>query len=136
MSNQNRIKLTGPQSQRLRRLLHMEYSPHELAAEIECAPGTILTAIADGCPHRVTETQTWIVGDSFATWYHGQKRRAPETLAPGDAYCVTCRAARRPINLRAPQPNSPGVVRILGECPECGHTVALFQSAKPLEVAS
>ena len=129
MSTKNNfVRLKQAPAQRLRRLLHMEYTPRELCAELECPRAAIQRAIEWGCPQRVLKSQVWIVGDDFALWYQNQLP-ARVKLRPGEAYCLRCRAARVAVDLDEGVPNSLGTVRRFGVCAVCGSRVGVFESA-------
>lgn len=116
------IKLTQPQTERLRRLLHMEYTLTELAAELDCPRRILENAVKAGCPQRREGTRLYLVGDHFAAWYHAQPAAARLPLPDDCAYCLRCRAARQ-IVAPTRSPNSPGVVLLQGTCAVCGARV-------------
>ena len=122
------IKLSQPQMLRLARLLHMEYTPRELADELQCSVQQIRRAIEAGCPHRVTEHRTWIVGDDFANWYRETVKRRKVPLRPDESYCLSCRRAV-PLDADTVTPVRDGVERLSGICPSCGHPVHRYRSA-------
>lgn len=123
------IKLTQPQTLRLARLLHMEYTPRELADEIECSVQQIHRAVEAGGPHRVTERRTWIVGDAFAAWYQETVRARKRPLRRDEAFCLSCRVPV-PLDAATVTPVRPGVERLSGLCPRCGHQVHRFRSVQ------
>jgi len=116
------VKLTQPQQERLRRLLHMEYTVTELSQELGCKRRVIERAIEAGVPHRVAGNRTWIVGDVFADWWYSRLPQRKTELAEDEAYCLRCRGARK-FRVEEVHPNSPGVERVVGECEECGAKV-------------
>jgi hypothetical protein len=122
------IKLTQPQTLRLARLLHMEYTPRELAEEIQCSVQQIHRATEAGCPHRVTERRTWIVGDAFATWYQATIKARKRPLRRDEAFCLSCRQPV-PLDETISTPVRDGVERVSGICPRCGNPVHRFRSA-------
>lgn len=122
------IKLTQPQAQRLRRLLHMEYTLAELAEELACPRRVLDQAVAAGCPHRVEGDRVFLVGDAFAGWYQS----LPATHIPlqdGEAYCMHCRAARSMVETTT-APNLPGVEMVSGKCAVCGRRVNRLREAQ------
>lgn len=123
------IKLSQPQTQRLRRLLHMEYTLAELAEEIGCQRRVIERAIAAGCPHRVDGDRVFVVGDGFAEWYRSQPEAVKAVLGPGEAYCMRCRAPRPLVGGRAAK-NTPGVELVSGKCGVCGAKVNRLREAQ------
>lgn len=117
------IKLTQPQCERLRRLLHMEYTISELAAELECPRRTIERAIEQDAPHhRDVRNRIHLVGDAFAEWYKAQPQKQKATLGPDEAYCLRCKSPQ-PFTVEEVRPNSPRVERAVGRCAQCGATV-------------
>lgn len=123
------IKLTQPQVLRLARLLHMEYTLGELAAEIECSVSQLRRAVESGCPHRVTERCTWITGDEFAAWYTDLAHARKRPLRRDEAFCLSCRAAV-PLDEAIIAPVRPGVERLTGTCPRCGNPIHRYRSAQ------
>jgi hypothetical protein len=125
----SQIKLTQPQVLRLARLLHMEYTLGELAAEIECSVAQLRRAIEAGCPHRVTDRRTWITGDEFAVWYTTLAQARKRPLRRDEAFCLSCRAAV-PLDETTVAPVRPGVERLIGICPRCGNSIHRYRSAQ------
>lgn len=123
------VSLSQPQTQRLRRLLHMEYTLQELAEEIGCQRRVIERAIAAGCPHRVEDERVFVVGDGFAAWYRTRPAAARVALGPGEAYCLRCRAARPMVEVTV-VPNTPGVELLSGKCAVCGAKVNRLREAQ------
>lgn len=123
------IKLTQPQRARLARLLHMEYTPSELAREIECSPRQIHHAVESGCPHRVSGNRTWIVGDAFAAWYIDRAAKRKRPLRQDQAFCLHCRAPAPLGDDVVVTPSREGVERVSGTCPRCGNSIHRFRSA-------
>lgn len=58
-------------SQKLRRLLYMQYRPSELAEELDIDISLIYKSyIPKGCPHSKDATgHIWIVGTEFREWF-------------------------------------------------------------------
>lgn len=123
-------KLSQPQAMRLRRLLHMEYTPGELSRELKCPISYIRAMIGHGCPCRQDDKRRWwVVGDEFAAWYldvvHEQKRK----LKDDEVYCLRCRKA---VPLAGdykvkPLPNNLELMQAL--CPHCKSPVNRLRSA-------
>jgi len=124
-----KFKLSQPQQERLRRLLHMEYTVTELAEEIGCARRVIQRAVAEACPHRREHNRVYVVGDCFASWYGAtcaQDEAVKVALGDDEAYCLRCRAARKMVD-EVIEANSPGVVLVRGRCAVCGARVNRFR---------
>lgn len=120
------FKLSQPQEQVLRRLLHMEYTPTELAQEIGCPQSAIKRAMDAGCPVRQEGKYTYIVGDAFARWYKSLPKKPKAHLKnPDDAYCLRCRKVQRMTDVEL-LPNSTGVLLAQGICAVCGATINRF----------
>jgi len=116
------IHLSQPQTERLRRLLRMEYTLSELAAEIGCARRVVECAVAAGCPHRKELNRLYVVGEAFAAWYRAAPAVRKIPLANDEAYCLRCRSARKMVETSS-APNSPGVELVRGRCAVCGAKV-------------
>lgn len=118
------LKLTQPQAERLRRLLHMEYTLSELAEEIGCSRYLIEKAIASGCPCRTEGNRRFLIGDEFAAWYRKQPRAKNKVkLEADEAYCLRCRAACKIVDATITGNPSRGVERLTGKCAVCGAPV-------------
>lgn len=113
---------TQPQRERMRRLLHMQYTVAELATELECSRSTLELALKRGCPSQKVGNKLFIVGDEFATWYNTLPVPEKIPLADDEAYCLHCKAARKIVNGKA-EHNSPGVELVRGTCAVCGAKV-------------
>lgn len=124
------IKLTQPQRARLARLLHMEYTPRELARELECSPRQIQRAIAAGCPHRAINTRCWVVGDDFAAWYVERITTQKRPLRQDQAYCLHCRIPVPLGDVVHIAPVREGVERLSSVCPQCSSSIHRFRSAR------
>ncbi len=125
-----RYKLERSQSARLARLLHMEYTPGEIADELGCTRRKIRRAINAGCPHRQTDASWYrIVGDQFRDWYQEIIRQRKRPLGPNEAYCLGCRkTVPLPANAEVVAlPN--GAQRVTAPCPTCGATVNRFRGS-------
>jgi len=128
-----RFKLYHTSASRLGRLLHMEYTPRDLARELGCSQRKILSAVEGGCPHRRTESgRLRIVGDVFAAWYQEITRRRKRPLGAGEAFCLSCqRAVPLPPEEQLqvhPLPN--GNERVEAQCPICQKTVNRIRSGE------
>ena len=124
------VKFTQPQRARLGRLLHMEYTPRELARELECSPRQILRAVEAGCPHRRIGNRTWLVGDAFAAWYIDRTVERKRPSRQNQSYCLHCRG---PVPLGdnvTVTPSRAGVERVSGVCPQCNNPIHRFRSVR------
>ncbi len=120
------IKFPQPQEARLRRLLYMEYTLDELAAELSCEVGLLRRSCAAGCPHRIeAPAQVWIIGSELREWYATQKYLHRIHLAENEAYCTKCR--RAVIMVDAQVIVAPYGRRLAGYCAVCGSRVNRFQ---------
>ncbi len=117
------IRLLQPQRQRLERLLHMEYTPGELARELECSAETVRRAIARGCPHRCDQRgHYWVVGDQFRAWYNvTHQKRSKQALGYDEGFCLSCRGVRQLVDVDRVEPlTQPGCEMVYGVCAVCG----------------
>ena len=131
-----RYKLSHTSASRLGRLLHLEYSPADLARELDCSKRKILTAIEGGCPHRRTKSGRFrIVGDAFRGWYEALCRRRKRPLGPNEAFCLACGRAvpLPPVDQRHTFTLANGARRVEALCPICGKKINRFRAG---EVAS
>lgn len=108
----------------MRSLLHMWYTPSELAGEIGVSVQWIRRkAIKVGCPYRTDDIgHIWIDGAAFVEWVKASKP-ARNALGPGQAWCMVCGPVdmARPITTR-PGPNAK-IEIMQGTCPKCGRRV-------------
>jgi hypothetical protein len=86
------IRLDQAAVARLGRLLHMEYTPAELADELGCNARQIRqTALPQGCPHRRDERDhIWIIGSEFRQWYQGTQAKTRHPMQDDEAWCLRC----------------------------------------------
>ena len=95
MASSYGCRLSQPEAGRLGRLLHMEYTPGELAAELKISVRRFWRDfVPAGCPHRREEKdRIWIVGTAFRDWYgeFQEERRRP--MGPDEAWCLRCKEA-------------------------------------------
>lgn len=127
-----RIRLTAPQANRMRSLLHMWYTPQELANEIGVSVQWVRRhALPAGCPHRRDETNhIWIDGQAFAQWAKSviKPRRGRHVLGPGQAWCMKC---ARPVDMVGQldtRPINAKVEVIIATCALCGCNVSRTQA--------
>jgi hypothetical protein len=128
-----RYKLSHTSASRLGRLLHLEYTPTDLARELDCSQRKILTAIEGGCPHRRTKSGRFrIVGDAFAAWYQEIIHRRKRPLGFGEAFCLSCQRAipLPPEDQCQHHPLPHGNERVEARCPICGKTVNRIRNAE------
>jgi len=125
-----RLKFVRGQMQHIRRLLHMKYTPAELAQEIDCATKTVYRRyIPEGCPcERDASGRLWIVGDKFRDWALAVQHEAivegRARLAPDEAYCLSCKRATKvhePIEIK---PVGRHIELMIGRCANCGAVVS------------
>lgn len=121
-------RLNGEQRHKLRKLLHMKYTPNELAEELSINKRQFYNVYLPlGCPHEQdSRRHIWIVGTEFKDWYQEtyQKRK----LAENQAYCVSCKQAVSIVN--PVEHTKEGLTYLLCECPQCNRTVAKILSMK------
>ena len=109
-------------------LLPMQYTLVELAAELGLCARTlrqwVSTANLSLPHHRDARGHIWVEGRAFAAWVEANrtaKHKRQLKLAPGQAYCVSCRAVVTPANLQLHNTQSRIVLR--GTCPICNKQV-------------
>lgn len=134
--------LTKAKVHKLQRLLHMQYKPAEIAAELGITAETVhRTYLPAGVPFTTDENgQIWIVGTEFYQWaqdYLTTRQRKPKDAMKADeAYCVRCNQVIRMRGIREKSRNKRGVVNLSGQCPLCKGQVNRFISGKDLAPAA
>lgn len=121
-------QLNGAQRHKLQKLLHMKYTPRELAEELGVNPRQFyFVYLPLGCPHeRDSRRHIWIVGTQFRDWYKATYKK--RKLAKNEAYCVSC---KQPVQIVDPKENSKeGLTYVTFKCPGCGNKVAKILAMK------
>lgn len=96
MTRIRKPKFTRIQIICLARLLHMEYTPKEIAEEIGVTEDTIYRCyIPAGCPHQRDKSGLiWINGGEFRAWAEGcileRREKAKRRLGEDEAWCFRC----------------------------------------------
>lgn len=120
----SRTRLKQAQAARLGRLLEMEYSPSELAAELDIHVRQIWERfIPAGCPHRRdARGRLWIVGASFREWYRATQEARRHPMREDEGWCVRCDAA---VVMEGPLTvvDRRRAEIVQGRCPRCGGKV-------------
>lgn len=121
-----KIRLTAPQTNRMRSLLHMWYTPQEIANELGVSVQWVRRhALPAGCPHRRDETDhIWIDGRAFAEWARLASRVARTKMEPGQAWCMKCSKPVYMVGPLATRPINRKVEIITGTCGLCGCKVS------------
>jgi hypothetical protein len=130
-----KLRMTAPQINRMRSLLHMWYSPSELAGEIGVQVEWIKKkCIPAGCPHRQDDGgHIWIDGTSFVAWAMRECRPKPQKMEPGKVWCLRCKGPVDmvgPFNV-LPMPSNRNLEIVQGKCAVCGRVVSLARKAIP-----
>jgi hypothetical protein len=104
-------------------LLPMLYTPAELAEEMGVAAFTVREWANCGLPHTRDETgHIWISGTEFSAWVANNRPiRKGQRLAPGQAYCLSCRKAVELSETTRSLRNKH--VILSGICPICGRKI-------------
>lgn len=120
-----RLKLDRVQVIHAAKLIHMEYSPSELAAELACEVETVYrNLIPLGLPHRRDGKHIWIVGDDAREWIRamaGGSRTGLGRMPDGMAHCCHCHR-RVPMTVIDVVPWG-HAERVRGTCDVCGCAV-------------
>ena len=125
-----RPRITKRVRDRIRRLLHMEYRPSEVADLLGIHKDTVCRGWAPaGMPHRRDERgEIWIVGTDLAAWLREMLDKPSVKLAEGEAFCLRCQKAVRLGDVsREPAQRA---VLVRGSCPQCGSGVARFEGVR------
>ncbi len=128
MSKKRRPLFKHKQIIRFSRLLHMHYTPAELAEEISVSDDTVYRSyIPAGCPHtRDEQDRIWIVGTEFCEWAEHlimeKKRRKTTRMAEDEAWCFRCNQITK---IQSPTPKRVNLYLELlqGTCTQCSGKV-------------
>ncbi len=126
-------RLDRSQTGKLKRLLDMQYTVAELAAEIGLSPDAIYRShIPAGVPVSLDDKRrVWINGAAFRDWFHqtlvgrGSRRRS---MADGEAYCMRCNKIVQ-VQKSKTAPHRRGVRQLSGRCPLCNGKINRFLAA-------
>ena len=123
--------LTAPQINKTRSLLHMWYTPGEIAEETGISLQLIRRQyIPAGLPHRREENgRIWIDGAAFAAWVGRNKKQRRKKLAPGQAMCMACKKAVEMQVVEVKPGANSYLETVHGCCIECGGKVVLMRKA-------
>ncbi len=122
------------QLMRLSRLLHMRYTPAEIAREIGVAVDTVYRSyLPAGCPaEQGSDRRIWIVGTEFRNWVLSlktHKQTHPACAEPGVGWCFHCAKPVRIVNASI-QPMNYYLERLQGACECCGKVVNRLQAVR------
>lgn len=115
-------KLNGWQKSKLQWLLHMKYTPRELAEELQINVRQFYRVYLPlGIPHEKDENgRIWIVGTEFYKWYYENYAKAK--IEENEAYCLGCKS---PVIMKNPERKTKKkLVYWLCECPDCGRSLS------------
>ena len=120
------LRMTAASINRMRSLLHMWYTPAELAGEIGVSVQWIRRyCLPAGCPHRRDETDhIWIDGQAFVDWADQNCRRHRRKLEPGQAWCMRCMEPVDMVGDLTATPTNRILETVQGECAKCGGNVS------------
>jgi len=122
MKMELRGRLDGRQRNRLKGLLHMHYTPRELAEELGIEKQQVYRVYLPlDCPHeRDSRGHIWIDGTAFCEWY--QQHYPKVELAADEAFCLTC---KQPVKMAKPERlEKNGLIFFECSCPVCGRKLA------------
>jgi hypothetical protein len=111
----------------------MEYTPRELARQLQCSLKAIHRLIRAGCPARADGNgRYWIVGDELATWYTDAVQSNKQPMEPDEAYCLKC---QKPVKLRSSTLKKLRFNLYIeyGVCPICRTTVCRIRTAAEVD---
>jgi len=119
------IQLNASAIAHLPRLLPMEYTPGELAAELGCHAHQIRqTALPLGCPHRRdARGRLWIVGSQFRDWYRATQVRRRHPMEDNEAWCLRCKQPQQMVGPFEVTPRHGSAELVKGRCGVCGTKV-------------
>lgn len=101
--------------------IHRSYTVEEVARRLNVHKNTVRGWIRGGLPTIDARRPTLITGSELRRFLEAKKKKCKQPCAPGEFYCVRCRAPKAPAEAKAdyiPITSSSGNLR--GLCPECG----------------
>ena len=113
--------------------IHRTYTIAELAARICAHKQTVGRWIAAGLPTTDSTRPFLIRGDEFRAFMRAREP-VKQHCQPGEAYCVGCRAPRRPAgNMADYIPRTATRGSLSGICPTCGKMIYRAASLAKIE---
>jgi hypothetical protein len=128
-------RLSQAEAGRLGRLLRMEYTPTELAEELQISPRRLWRDfVPAGCPHRRDESdRLWIIGSAFREWYTAFQDDRRRPMARSEAWCLRC---KEPVKMVGPfEVRVQAYTEIVqARCAQCGGVVNRARQRQQPEV--
>ena len=99
------------------------YTVEEAATALGVSIGTIRSWVKSGLPLMKSQRPFLILGDALRRFLNDRAKATKAPLQPSQLYCLTCKAARRPMGLMVDCiPLTTQTARLLGLCEVCGGT--------------
>jgi hypothetical protein len=99
---------------------HRSYTVEEVATRFGVHRNTVREWVKRGLPTCDHKRPTLILGRDLAVFLHARRTKNRQTCAPGELYCVRCRAPRSPAGGMADyQPKTTTLGNLIGICPRC-----------------
>jgi hypothetical protein len=100
--------------------IHRNYTVEEIARLFNVHKNTVRGWIKQGLPMIDRQRPTLIVGSMLSRFLQDRRRRGQKRCAPGEIYCVKCRAPVRPAGGIADYiPTTSSLGTLTGICPGC-----------------
>ena len=101
--------------------IHRSYTVEEVARRLNVHKNTVRGWIRGGLPTIDARRPTLITGSDLRRFLEAKSKKRKQPCAPGEIYCVRCRAPKAPAEAIAdyiPITSNSGNLR--GRCPDCG----------------
>jgi hypothetical protein len=104
--------------------IHRNYVVEEIAILLNVHKNTVRGWIKQGLPTIDRRRPTLIVGSMLSRFLQDRRRRYQRRCAPGEIYCVKCRAPVRPAEGIADYiPTTSNLGSLTGICPTCENLI-------------
>ena len=116
--------------------IHRNYTVEEIARRLNVHKNTVRGWVKQGLPTIDRQRPTLIVGSVLSRFLQDRRRRHQKRCAPGEIYCVKCRAPVRPAEGIADYiPMTSSLATLTGICPACERLIYRRVSQATLDEA-
>jgi hypothetical protein len=125
MATQEKIRLSHIVIVKAPGLLHMQYTPEELAKDLSITVQMVMSFIGFGAPYsRDDDENIWINGKQFGHWVEVErlKNKPSRQLVEGDAFCQHCKRVVTLVNVTSRHVEGKLIIK-KGRCPICQCTI-------------
>lgn len=100
------------------------YTIKDIAESLCKHPRTVMNWIKDGLPVCSRKRPMMIHGNDLREYLITKNKRNKKTCGPGELYCVACKELKIPKgHLAILDIQNEQVGTLIGECPDCHHTI-------------